>query len=305
MAKRRRGSCSKSTPSTTEESKATYKTLSTTASGFRARVLKNGIILDPDSKPPANLADLRARLNRDGGKKTMTTKSAYEDYVTIVQQTAGEQDLVVRTSHRLLKEFNDKSYQPHFNQTFTALEKDVGFNNGLSPARPDFVEGFGPEQFRPFPVAQKLHGKAVLTNEGENSITLPHLAGEWKRPNDGLALAGLQSAYYGAILVYARKQALEYLGDPDPLGNAFVCTFATNGKSINFFAHYAAPSKINKKKMEYHQYLIRSLVLTTSYEDFKDARRQLQNLQDFAREQSVALKTRLIDYWRLKCDPGV
>ncbi|KAK7408735.1 hypothetical protein QQX98_009092 [Neonectria punicea] len=227
MAKRRRGrSRAKSTSSTTEESKATAKTLSTTTPGFKARVLKNGIILDPDSKPPTNLADLRARLNRDGGKKTTPTKSAYEDYVTIVQQAAGEQDLIA----------------------FTALEKDVGFNNGLSPARLDFVEGFGPEQFRPFPAAQKLHGKAVLTNEAEKSVTLPHIAGEWKRPNHGLALAGLQSAYYGAILVYARKQALEYLGDPDPLGNAFVCTFATDGKIINFLRITPLRRKMTRKR---------------------------------------------------------
>jgi hypothetical protein len=103
--------------------------------------------------------------------------------------------------------------------------------------------------------------------------------------------AKMQSAYDGAALVYARNQALSYVGEPDPPGHAEVATFTTNGTTINFFAHYAEASE--EGMLEYHQYPTTSANLTNSYEDFKKGRKQLRNLQDDAKDSSYALRDQL------------
>ncbi|KAH9984892.1 hypothetical protein F4779DRAFT_326382 [Xylariaceae sp. FL0662B] len=127
-------------------------------------------------------------------------------------------------------------------QAFTAFSKEVGFNNGLSAPQPDFFEGLQFQEFLPFPAHKQL-GSAVLIKDDPYSITLPHLAGEWKGPGNNMNKARVQSAYDGAALVYGRDQALEFVGEPDPLGYTAVSTFTTDGTNINFFSHYSAPSK--------------------------------------------------------------
>ncbi|KAF3768389.1 hypothetical protein M406DRAFT_71412 [Cryphonectria parasitica EP155] len=116
-------------------------------------------------------------------------------------------------------------------------------------------------------VLHKLSGGILYKNE-YNPIALPHLAGEWKGPLRSKG-ATLQSAYDGASLVYARNQALLYLGTPDPSGHAQVTTFTTDSTVLNQFAHYARPSSIDSTP-KYHQYPIKSTLLTDSYQGFKD-----------------------------------
>ncbi|KAL2022930.1 hypothetical protein VTK56DRAFT_4145 [Thermocarpiscus australiensis] len=289
-------SASSGSTTTTEESKSTAKTISTTSSGFEAQALENGILDRVRSKPPSNLDDRRAQLNK--ARETVSpTQSMYEDYVADVELAVNEQDVVVETTHYLLKKSGDKGYRRHFNQSLTALPKDAGFNHGLSAPQPDVVEGFHPQAFRPFPIAEQLGGAAVLVKDEKNSVTLPHLAGEWKGPGKDMMEARTQSAYDGAALVYGRNRALEYLGDADPAGHAVVSTFTTDGTSVNFFAHYSATSQEEAGKIEYHQYPITSTNLTNSFEEFKKGRMQLRNLQDYARDHSYDLRDKLKAHW--------
>jgi hypothetical protein len=182
----------------------------------------------------------------------------------------------------LFKGYNDNGYRKTWNQAFTAFSKHVGFNNGLSAPQPDMIEGPGERFFKLFPVDDRLCGAAVLVKEVPNSITLPHLAGEWKGPGGDIIETRTWSAYDGTTLVYGRNQALEYLGDFDPRSHATATTFTTDGTSINSFAHYPAQSE-EGGKIEYHQSPIASTNMTNSYEEFKMGRKQLRNLQDYAR----------------------
>jgi hypothetical protein len=102
----------------------------------------------------------------------------YEDCVAAVESAPNEQTMLVETID-LLKKSDDKGYRKVFNQAFTALPKDVGFNNGLSAPQPDMIEGLQLRQFRPFLVNEQLGGAAILV-DATNPVTLPHLAGEWK-----------------------------------------------------------------------------------------------------------------------------
>jgi hypothetical protein len=149
-------------------------------------------------------------------------------------------------------------------------------------------------EYKPFPVNKNVSG-AVLYKDNIRSLTLPHLAGEWKGRGKDMEKARLQSSYDGAALVYARNQALSYIGKPDPPGHAGVTTFTTDGTNLNFFAHYAALSEDGTP--EYHQYPYASANLK-KYEEFKEGRRGLRNEQDHARKQSYALRDQLREHWK-------
>ncbi|KAK0742203.1 hypothetical protein B0T21DRAFT_125650 [Apiosordaria backusii] len=280
-------------PESTAES-STTKTTSTTTSGFAIQAYKNGILNPLSSKPPTNLEDMRKRVA--GSRRTASpTESVYEDYVDTVEGAVNEATMVFEVGGKLLKEYPKKGYTRAFNQAFTGFPKDVGFNNGLSAPQPDFVEGLRMQEFRPFPVDDHVNG-AVLFKDNPYSLTLPHLAGEWKGRGKDMAEARLQSAYDGAALVYARNQALSYLGKPDPQGHAEVTTFTTDGTTLNLFAHYATPSEDGT--LEYHQYPITSANLLKSHQEHKEGRRGLRNEQDYARKQSYAMRDQLKEHWK-------
>ncbi|KAK3306552.1 uncharacterized protein B0T15DRAFT_492089 [Chaetomium strumarium] len=173
--------------------------------------------------------------------------------------------MVFEVGVKLLKEYDDEGYNRVFSQPFTGFPKGVGFNND-----------------DPF------------------SLALPHLAGKWKGRGKDMEEARLQSAYDGAAIVYARNQALSYIGKPDTPGHAEVTTFTTDGTNINFFAHYAAPSEDGT--LEYHQYQYASANVKDSHQGHKDGRRGLRNQQDHAREQSYALRDQLKDHWKQSRD---
>lgn len=60
------------------------------------------------------------------------------------------------------------------------------------------------EEYDPFLVDEQVNG-AILHKDNPRSMTLPHLAGEWKGPGKNMGEAGIQSSYDSAALVYARK----------------------------------------------------------------------------------------------------
>ncbi|KAK0612984.1 hypothetical protein B0T17DRAFT_542373 [Bombardia bombarda] len=212
------------------------------------RAYENGILNSHLSKPPTNLEDIRKRRIESRGTAS-PTESEYERYVKKVEGARNEATMVFEVGGKLLKDYNDDGYNRVFNQAFTGFPKDVGFNNSLSAPQPDFVEGLEMQEYRPFPVYKHIDG-AVLYKDEPRSVTLTHLAGEWKGPDGNMKEAELQSAYNGAALVFARNQALSYLGKSDPPGHAEVTTFITDGTDLNLFAHYATRSEDGT--LEYH-----------------------------------------------------
>ncbi|KAJ8132861.1 hypothetical protein O1611_g761 [Lasiodiplodia mahajangana] len=285
----------KTSESTVESS--TTKTASTTMSSFIMQASKNGILEPQDSNPPTNLEDLRAQLAKSR-ETPSPPESVYEDYAYRVERATNEATMVVEVGRKLLKFYTEKGYRQVYNQAFTAFPKYAGLNNGLSAPQPDFVEGLEMKQYRPFLIDEYVND-AVLYKDDPNSLTLPHLAGEWKGSGKNMKEARMQSAYDGAALVYARNQALKFIGKPDPPGHAGVTTFTTDGSSLNVFAHYSTLSEEGDGTLQYHQYPIKSTNLIDSYRGFKAGRRELRNGQDCAKEQSYALRDRLREHWRL------
>ncbi|KAK3985096.1 hypothetical protein QBC44DRAFT_335789 [Cladorrhinum sp. PSN332] len=144
-----------------------------------------------------------------------------------------------------------------------------------------------------------IPGILVDTNN-DNSIVLPHISGEWKKLESGVSIAGKQAAYDGAALVYGRNQALEAMDIADPAGHASIITFATNGRTLDIFAHYSEPSKDDEIKAHYYQHRLATSDLHASYQTFRDGRRMLRNAQDYALEQLYQLRDQLEGHYRKK-----
>ncbi|KAJ2896994.1 hypothetical protein MKZ38_005057 [Zalerion maritima] len=279
----------------TDDSKST-RTTSTTTSGFAVKARKNGI-LDPfDSKPPKNLEDIRKQYAKSRATAS-PPESVYEYYASRVEGAGTEATMVFEVGGKLLKEYDDKGYKREFNRAFTNFPKNAGFNDGLSAPRPDFVEGLEMKGYLPFPVDTHVPG-ATLYKDDPRSITLPHVAGEWKGPTGDIREARMQSAYDGAALVHGRTQALAYMGKEDPPGHAAITTFTTDGTNLNLYAHYAAPLEENKDILEYHQYPISSTNIKDTYQGYKEGRKSLRNLQGHAKDRSYDLKSQLKEHWK-------
>lgn len=109
-----------------------------------------------------------------------------------------------------------------------------------------------------------------------------------------MKLAQCQAAYDGASMVFARNEALSFLGRSDCPGHAHVSTFTTDGTTLNAFAHY---SSTFQGQVNYHQYPTSTSPLTSSYEDFKKGLERLRNLEEDAKETAENLRDGLIKVW--------
>jgi hypothetical protein len=274
---RRESSAAQSYVETTTDSDSdAMQYLSTTKSGFKSLALCNGILNENFSKPPTNLKERQSRIDRER-ESASPTEAEYAYFASCVKGAANEATIMMDVN-TLLKRHNRPGYQTQCNAAFSNFPKDVGFNNGLSAAQPDLVEGLNASEFDRFPVFAKLSGAATLYGNGSDgaATTLPHIAGELKGPGGMLAVSHLQGAYDCACMVYGRNEARSFLENPDPPDHAFVSTFTSDGRSLDTFAHYASES--GEGQVQYHQYLTSTTPLISSFADFKKGRRRLRNL---------------------------
>jgi hypothetical protein len=250
-----------------------------------------------------NVDHQRERLDRARATPS-STESEYQLTAYKIQTAENEQTVLLETS-TLLKGY-ERGYRRVYNQPFNDFPKNVGFNNGLSPAQPDMGEGLDLTQFDLFPIREETSLGAAVPSSGPNAIALPHLAGEWKGPGKDMNFARNQAAYDGASMVYTRNEACSFLGSPDPIDYAYVQTFTTDGTTLNTFTHFSTESQ---GQVKYHQYPTSSSFLISSYTDFKKSRRRLMNLQDDAKETSERLRDKLNEKWlmnhRSPVAPGI
>ena len=269
---------------------ASIKTVSSSDSRFPNLLSRNGILEQPNSKRPSNYKEICNQL--DKARETASpTESEFEATAYKIQTAENEQTVLLESS-ALLKRY-PRGYRRVFDQPFNDFPRDAGFNDGLSPAQPDMLEGLDIATFSPIIVRQELHSAAV-PSLGANAITLPHLAGEWKGPGKDLSVARHQAAYDGASMVHARNEACTYLRTPDPADQASVHTFTTDGAILNTYAHF---STNESGQIKHQPYPTSSSFLTSSYSDFRRSRRRLRNLQDCAWKNSHKLRDDLLKEW--------
>jgi len=95
-------------------------------------------------------------------------------YVGRLGNVDGEDSTIFLTGRLLQRDEYPVEYSTMRNQALVDVPKNVGFNNGLSPAQPDHLEGLTSQAFEPFQVREKIEGAAVrLGQELSHYHTLP------------------------------------------------------------------------------------------------------------------------------------
>ena len=252
---------------------------SATTSGFQEHAAANGILRPLRSMPSKNAKETLDRLNRSRGTAS-PPESQYQLYCEKIP-SAGNKAAVVQRMLPMFKGYDGK-YNIGMKRSISALPKDLGFNDGLSAPRPDFVQGLTKEEFLPMDPT-RISGAMLFKND-LTSTTLPHFAGEWKSRSGDMDEATFKSGYDGAAMVYGRSQAREHISRLDAPDHSAITTFVSNGEHIAFFAHHASPTGANGA-LQYHQHCLARTGLADSYRSFKKGWRQIRNAQDYAREQ--------------------
>ncbi|KAL9627764.1 MAG: hypothetical protein Q9164_007499, partial [Protoblastenia rupestris] len=195
----------------------------------------------------------------------------------------------------LLCRFTGESYTQVYRRKFTMFPSNVGFNDGLSPAKPDFIEAYVAKTFKPNSLIRLLRGSAVPI-PGGRPIALAHIAGEFRRLSGDMECAMYQAAYDAATLIYARNQACLAMGKPDAAKVAGVGTFVSNGNQVHISVHYATNHTLGQTV--YHHCPIFSDNFLLDNARFTLTRKHLRNLQEWAMENATSLKNNLIAHYR-------
>ena len=263
---------------------------STTDPNFAIVAQENGILDRLDSINPVNYDEIRTRLEQSRNSPDPDLEQ-FKDFRERIQYSSNEQGVKQAVISLLSRRFG-KKYTHLYYQEFTMFPSNVGFNDGLTPAKPDFVEAYLAGAFKPYPLDLQLGGSAVPVS-GNNPIALAHIAGEFKKLAGGNMVSALElAAYDAATFIYGRNQACLAIDKPDEAKVACVGTFVSNGDQVIIAVHYATND--DSGRTVYHQCPIFSCNLVMNHASFILGRRHLRNLQDWAMENATSLKTALI-----------
>lgn len=219
-----------------------------------------------------------------------------EQFTTLIED-ANERTIVDEMTPIFFERHDGTDYLRTLRDNFCNYPKELGFNNNLAPARPDWLEGPSKSTFQIS--SEELHSLYGYALPCDMGICFPHLTGEFSAPNsEEDSHEGARAAYTGACLVEARRQALAYMKRADPERHGAVLSFTTNGTLITFFAHHMVEQE--GQGTEYHMAEICRTGLTDDAESFERARRQVRNMQDLGRRAAEDLRDDLIDFYRAK-----
>ncbi|KAK8075999.1 hypothetical protein PG994_003271 [Apiospora phragmitis] len=129
------------------ESSITARTISSSTNTlFPIDCQKNGILDPLGSQPPTNLDHLCEQLSRQLSTSPIPTEAEYRDFKSRIQRDPNEATVMLEMMP-LFKTYPnpdnvlEEDYRAVIDQAFTGLPKDQGFNDGLSPSQPDYVQG--------------------------------------------------------------------------------------------------------------------------------------------------------------------
>lgn len=265
------------------------RTISTTSERFENRALDNGVLDAVRSgKQEVADSDVKKKLIASRGSAS-PTQSQYNKFADRIVEASNEQGTIAVYSEYIFQDTEDThfdiGYRRKEDKMWTEFPKNVGFNNGLPAPKPDMIEGFSRDSFPP----TIEHIKASrLVRDQPRYIALPHVAVEYKARGKSLHEAKVQAGYDGATMVYGRNEALKYIGKADPPRQPAVLTATVIGQKWNVYGHYAHPNDYTGKE-EYYQCRMAG-GLMENLNEYKQGRKVLRNMQDFAREQSSDLR---------------
>lgn len=174
------------------------------------------------------------------------------------------------------------------NQQFANFPVNVGFNNDLSAAKPDWIEGYLKNAFQDNSIVEQL-GDAAVQSHGKFPLVLAHLVGEFERRGGDIDCGSDQAAYDAAYLVHGRNHARILMHKTDESGMAHVGSFVCDGTHLQISVHYATENHITGA-IEYRQYLVFDENIRRDREHFAEGYKHLRNLQGWSRRNADMIR---------------
>ncbi len=255
----------------------------TTDPRFPRLALENGILLHNSSVPPLNLEEIKLFLGQDR-KSPDPGQTEFTTYEQQAETAPGEPGVKSALQDNILQRRKYGVYKIEHDQQFSRFPINVGFNNGLSAATPDWVEGYFKKYFDQNSTVELLGDSAVPTAV-TFPIALAHLVGEFKKLGGNLATGSQQAAYAATCLVNGRDLARLSMQKSTEPGMAYVGSFVSDGHYLRISVHYTTEDPISKAT-QYRQYLVFDANIQQDPEHFKDGRRRLRNLQDWTQQNA-------------------
>lgn len=267
----------------------TSRSISATSERFENRTLDNGVLDAVRSgKQAVADSDVKKKLLASRGSAS-PTQSQYNKFADRIVEASNEQGTIAVYSKYIFQDTEDThfdiGYRRKEDKMWTEFPKNFGFNNGLSAPKPDMIEGFSRDSFPP--TIEHIKASRLVRDE-PRYVALPHMAVEFKAREKSLHEAKVQAGYDGAAMVYGRNEALKYMGKADPPRQPAVLAATTIGQEWNVYGHYAHPNDLTGQE-EYYQCRMAGGSME-NLNEYKQGRKVLRNMQDFAREQSSDLR---------------
>lgn len=259
----------------------------TTDPRFPRHALENGILPYNPSTPPSNFEDIKAFLEQDR-KSPGPDQTEFTTYQQQVETAPGEAGVKSALQDNILQRRKYGVYKIEHDQQFSRFPGNVGFNNGLSAATPDWVEGYFKNYIDQQNPTFQLLGDSAVPTAVTFPIVLAHLVGEFKKLGGNLATGSQQAAYAAACLVYGRDLASLSMQKGIEPGMAYVGSFVSDGHYLRISVHYKTEDPISQAT-QYRQYVVFAANVQQDYEHFEIGYRMLRNLQDWTQQNAGML----------------
>jgi len=197
-------------------------------------------------------------------------------------------------------------YDEYLDHTWDQAD-NLLITRGLESAKPDVLEAF---TFRSFRVSycDAMEQIPSLSPVSGQPFTMPHFVCHGVHQGRSRHDAGLQCAYYGALMVDNAIRVYQWAGqDLDScLGKAHAISVAFGDNGLQIFAHYSARISPEDKEQartlvpdlpetQYHQALIYASRLD-DLEAFEKAYTRVRNAQDIGYDLASTLRRKVHDH---------
>lgn len=267
----------------------TSRGISMTSKEFENRALLNGI-LDVERSTDQQVADAYAKERLTSSRESASpTQSQYDTFANRILEVSNDRGTIAVYSKYVFEDTEDHhfdiGYRRKEGKAWTEIPQNIGFNSGLPAPKPDMIEGYSRNSF-PSTID---HIKASrLVSDDPKYVALPHMAVEYRVREKSLHEAQTKAGYNGAAMVYGRNEALKFIGKSDPPRQPVILTATATGQKWNVYGHYSHLNDGSGRE-EYYQCRMAGGSME-NLEEYKHGRKVLRNMQDFAREQSSALR---------------
>ncbi|EGO53984.1 hypothetical protein NEUTE1DRAFT_13042, partial [Neurospora tetrasperma FGSC 2508] len=241
---------------------------------------------DAETPEPNNLEEEREVLSkrRPSLDSSRFTKKEFRIFQR-KNKAAITEATVERTVVPLITGTSDDDIRNLSNLLFSDLEPIAG-EDVVTP-KPDFFDGADMGAIHPKIRSANEDGnlrKLIIPTNNVDAPVLPNFFMELKRPDGHSRVAWRQAMHVGAVGARA-MHALTNYGKEEPVydGNMYTYSSTYHDGRLNLYAHHVAPPTAPSDRPKYYMTAVKSFVLESDMDSFRQGVTAFRNARDRAR----------------------